>query len=214
MNPLGHFSRILVLAPHTDDGELAAGGSIARWLRTGTEVHYVAFSGCQSSVPEGWHPDVLLDEVKAATKVLGVPPEHLRVFDFQVRHFANVRQEILQTMVDLNAELEPDLVLMPSVEDLHQDHHVIAVEGTRAFKRRSILAYEVPWNNIQFRNECYVPLAEEDVEAKLEAVKAYESQAARDYTSAEFLRSQMRFRGTQIGVPYAEAFDVVRWILA
>ncbi len=207
------FSKVLVLAPHTDDGELAAGGSIARWTREGAEVHYVAFSGCQSSVPEGWHPDVLLDEVKAATKVLGVVPENLEVLDFEVRRFASVRQELLQTMVDLNAALEPDLVLMPTVEDLHQDHHVVAIEGRRAFKRRSILAYEAPWNNIQFRTECFVTLSEEDVQTKLDAVKAYESQSQRDYVNDDFLRSQLRFRGTQIGVPYAEAFEVVRWIV-
>ena len=206
-------TEILVLAPHTDDGELAAGGSIARWIRDGANLHYVAFSGCQSSVPEGWHPDVLLDEVKEATRILGVPPENLRVLDFEVRHFASVRQEILQTMVDLNAELQPDLVLMPIVEDLHQDHHVVAIEGRRAFKQTSILAYETPWNNIQFRTECFVTLGEEDVKAKLEAVKAYESQAARDYVAQDFLRSQLRFRGTQIGVPYAEAFEVVRWVV-
>src|SRR5699024_12177975 len=36
-------STILVLAPHTDDGELGCGGSIARFIREGHEVHYVAF---------------------------------------------------------------------------------------------------------------------------------------------------------------------------
>ena len=30
--------RVLVLAPHTDDGEFGAGGTIARWLSEGDEV--------------------------------------------------------------------------------------------------------------------------------------------------------------------------------
>src|SRR5690606_1276429 len=96
---------ILVLAPHTDDGELGAGGSIARWAAEGRDIHYVAFSACQSAVPDGWPEDVLRREVAAATQVLGIEPDRLRVLDFDVRLFARDRQEILQAMVDLNAEL-------------------------------------------------------------------------------------------------------------
>ena len=33
----------LILAPHTDDGEFWAGGSIARWIEEGNNVYYVAF---------------------------------------------------------------------------------------------------------------------------------------------------------------------------
>jgi N-acetylglucosamine malate deacetylase 1 len=213
MPTLLDFERILILAPHTDDGEFACGGSIARWTSRGVEVHYIAFSDCHQSVPDGWPADVLVKEVKEATATLGVKPEHLRVLDFEVRRFATARQEILQTMVDLDAELQPDLVLLPALDDLHQDHHTVALEGLRAFKRRSMLAYEVPWNNIQFRTECFVSLEQEHVDKKLEAIKAYRSQQHRVYSDPEFLRSQLVFRGTQIGVRYAEAFDVVRWVI-
>ncbi|HEU4977499.1 MAG TPA: hypothetical protein VFT42_01245, partial [Solirubrobacteraceae bacterium] len=142
-----------------------------------------------------------------------IPGENVRVLGFEVRQFASARQEILQTMVDLQAELTPDLVLMPSVDDLHQDHYTIAMEGLRAFKRGSILAYEVPWNNIQFRTECFVSVDDEAVEAKVRAIGCYASQGHRLYSDPEYIRSQLRFRGTQSGQRYAEAFDVVRWIL-
>ncbi|MEO8151003.1 MAG: PIG-L family deacetylase, partial [Bacteroidia bacterium] len=36
--------KVLVLAPHTDDGELGCGGSINRKIEEGSEVYYVAFS--------------------------------------------------------------------------------------------------------------------------------------------------------------------------
>ena len=32
------FSKILVLAPHTDDGELGVGGSIAKFIEEGKEI--------------------------------------------------------------------------------------------------------------------------------------------------------------------------------
>ena len=50
--------------------------------------------------------------------------------DFEVRTFPAARQEILEILVGINSELEPDLVLMPSLGDIHQDHETIAREGT------------------------------------------------------------------------------------
>lgn len=211
--PTAPGQTILVLAPHTDDGELGAGGSIARWAQEGHDIHYVAFSACQTAIPDGWPEDVLRSEVAEATRELGIAPDHLRVLDFDVRLFARDRQEILQAMVDLNKELAPDLVLLPSPEDLHQDHSVVATEGLRAFKRTSIMAYEIAWNNIAFRTTSFVTLQEEHVAAKLRALECYRSQADRPYADPEFLRSQMRYHGVQAGVRFAETFDVLRWIL-
>ena len=205
--------RILVLAPHTDDGEFGAGASMSKWIREGHEIYYVAFSGCQASVPKGWPPDILSRELREAAAVIGIPPDNVRILDFKVRNFASVRQDILDTLVSIKGELNPDLVLMPSVEDLHQDHYTVAMEGLRAFKTISILAYEVPWNNLRFRNEAFVVVSEECCETKLAAIACYKSQSGRPYTKPDYIRAQLRFRGTQIAANYAEAFEVVRWIL-
>ena len=48
---------ILVLAPHTDDGELGLGGTISRLIEDGKKVTYVAFSTAQQSVPERYLED-------------------------------------------------------------------------------------------------------------------------------------------------------------
>ena len=97
--------KILVLAPHTDDGEFGAGATIARWLEEGDEVHYAAFSLCEESVPEGWPKDILEKEVRQATSVLGIEGSRLHLFRFTVRRFANSRQEILEELVQLNRDL-------------------------------------------------------------------------------------------------------------
>lgn len=204
---------ILVLAPHTDDGELGAGGSIARWAEEGHDIHYVAFSACQTAIPDGWPTDVLRNEVTEATKQLGIRPDRLHVLDFEVRRFARDRQEILQSMVELNRELEPGLVLLPTPDDLHQDHQVVAGEGLRAFKQTSMLAYEIAWNNISFRTTSFVKLEQRHLDAKLAALACYASQASRPYADPEFLRSQVRYHGVQAGVKYAETFDVLRWVI-
>jgi len=206
-------STILVLAPHTDDGELGCGGSIARFIREGHEVHYVAFCSCDESLPEGMAPGTLRAEVLRATKVLGIPEERVTVLDFRVRYLAEQRQEVLQHMVDLNRHLEPNIVFCPTREDLHQDHGVVAAEAMRAFKARTILGYEMPWNNITFDANMLITLEEQDVNLKVAALAEYESQRHRPYITERYIRGLSHSRGVTISQEYAEAFTLYRGVL-
>jgi N-acetylglucosamine malate deacetylase 1 len=204
--------RILVLAPHTDDGEFGCGASLARFLAEGHDVHYVAFSDAEKSVPAGLPPDILRDEVACATNVLGIPSKNLRVLDFEVRTFPAFRQEILEAMVKLNAELDPSMVFLPSSNDTHQDHQTVSAEGFRAFKRTSIFGYELPWNNLTFTSSAFIVVDEAHVQAKINALQCYKSQSERSYATGDFVRSMAKVRGTQIGVPFAEAFEAIRLV--
>jgi LmbE family N-acetylglucosaminyl deacetylase len=174
------FNRIITLAPHTDDVELGAGGTIARWVEEGKEIFYIAFSTAEKSVPPGFAKNILEQEVKAATEVLGIPSENLIIYKFEVRTFPNFRQNILEILVDLREKLKPELVMLPSLNDVHQDHHIIAQEGIRAFKNTTILGYEQPWNLLSFSSQAFVTLQKKHLDKKLEAISCYQSQKHRD----------------------------------
>lgn len=206
--------RVLVLAPHTDDGEFGCGGSIARFVEEGRDVYYVAFSAAEKSVPAGMPFDILRSEVRAATKVLGIPERNLIVLSYPVREFPQHRQGILDDMIRLNGEIRPDMILLPSVQDTHQDHSTVAQEGFRAFKKSTMLGYELPWNNLSFHTNAFVFLQDRHLDRKIEALGCYQSQMDRPYASEEFIRSLARTRGGQIGQRYAEVFEVIRWILS
>lgn len=215
-------SKVLVLAPHTDDGEFGVGGTIVRLLEQGKEVWCAAFSACEESVPKGFPKNVLEKEVRKATRVLGVADDHLFVYAFPVRHFQEHRQAILDKIIALRDTIRPDLVFMPSVYDVHQDHQTIFEEGVRAFKQSSsMLGYEEPWNNVHMsankhidpRESYFICLEERHVKKKIEAIRAYKSQVNRVYANKDFIRSLARVRGAQIAVPYAEAFQVIRIIV-
>src|SRR3954462_10495968 len=175
------WRRALVLAPHTDDGEFGCGGTMTRLVDAGCEVRYVAFSIATRSLPEGFPPDTLAREVEDATAELGISRENLTVHDFDVRTFPEDRQDILELLVALWEEWRPDAVFQPSLHDIHQDHQVIAAEGLRAFKRTTILGYEIPWNNFDFAYQAYVALQQPHLERKAEALSKYASQQHRRY---------------------------------
>jgi len=196
------FDNVLVLSPHTDDGELATGGTIARFIESGSNVHFVAFSA--------WR-QVLKDECEASLRTLGV--NDYAILDFPRRHFPEKRQEILQYLYDLNQERKIDLVLTPSLSDLHQDHQAVTNEALRAFKHSSILGYELPWNHIEFRENGFMSLQKKHVDLKLEALWCYETQYKRPYFNKDYLIGLIRSRGLHVGVEYAEAYEVIKLIL-
>jgi LmbE family N-acetylglucosaminyl deacetylase len=204
--------RVLVLAPHTDDGELGAGATIAKFREQGSEVCYVAFSACETVQTEPPF-DRLRGECREATSRLGIAQENVHILDFEVRHFLRDRQGILDAMVRVNKEFQPDLVLGPSPDDVHQDHSVVATEMWRAFKRTSMLGYELPWNTTKFETSCFVEVQRRHVDSKIDAIAAYESQAARPYVDPELTASLLRVRGISAGLEYAEAFTVYRWFV-
>ncbi|MCZ8285139.1 MAG: PIG-L family deacetylase, partial [Bacteroidia bacterium] len=157
--------------------------------------------------------DILITEVKSATKVLGIKPSNLILYQYEVRKFNYERQAILEDMVKLNNQIKPDLVFMPCENDVHQDHHTIFQEGLRAFKFTTILCYELPWNNFSLNTVSFIHLSETQLDTKIKALKEYKSQAHRSYASEEFIRALAITRGTQIGTRYAETFEVKRWII-
>ncbi len=203
---------ILVLAPHTDDGEFGCGGTINKLISEGNMVYLAAFSACQQSVLPQFPSDILITEVKAATLKLGIKAENLILFNYDVRTFNYRRQDILDDLIKLRTQLKPDMVFIPSLNDIHQDHKTIAEEGLRAFKFSTLLCYEMPWNNITFSTSSFFILNEANIKAKVDALQEYKSQEHRTYANEKFIRSLATTRGVQIGSEYAEAFEVLRWI--
>ena len=166
---LNEITTALVIAPHTDDGEFGCGGTIARLINEGITIHYVAFSACQKSVLPQYSPDILITELNDATKVLGIKKENLHLLEYDVRTFNSKRQEILEDIIILKNKIKPDLVFIPSLNDIHQDHSTIAIEAVRAFKFTNILSYEIPWNNFSFTNTSFFILNENHINIKISA---------------------------------------------
>jgi LmbE family N-acetylglucosaminyl deacetylase len=157
--------------------------------------------------------DILKIEVQKATSKLGIQKDNLIIFNYEVRKLNYARQEILEELISLRKKVPFDLVLMPSLKDIHQDHTTIAQEGLRAFKNITILGYELIWNNLSFDTTSFVKLENKHIQTKCNALKEYKSQEGRDYMSEEFIFALAKTRGVQIGCKYAESFEVIRWVM-
>ncbi len=201
---------ILVLSSHTDDAEIAAGGTIAKWVEQGCLVFHRAFSPAVISLPSGTESETTVKEFDAAQRILGTSG---CIGAFPARTLPEYRQEILDLIIKDANDINPDLVLGPSMFDCHQDHQIVAEEMIRAFRRcAEILSYEHPRNDRGFTPRAWCELSESHVDKKLEAIAAYKSQIQKEHSflDKDSIRAILRYRGMQINTEFAEAFEVIR----
>lgn len=126
--------RIIVFAPHPDDETLGCGGTIAKRLFEGYDVLIVimtdgrhAFSKVlniyTNPAPEELK-EIRKEEVKRATKILGVPEENLIFLDFEDgtlnSHEKQVEEKVAE-ILEKNSHVE---VYLPCKQDCHPDHHL------------------------------------------------------------------------------------------
>lgn len=210
------FDNVLILSPHTDDGELGCGGLISRLIEEKKNILWVVFSTAEDSIPDHLPKDILKNEFKNVCASLGLAEKNYKIFNYSVRKLDEKRQDILELLVKIRKEFKPDVVIGPSLHDFHQDHQVVSLEMVRAFKSAAtVIHYELPWNHVKFDTQLFIKLDERHVQKKLELIKLYESQflIQRPYFSEAFIKGLASTRGAQIGIQYAEAFEVTRWTM-
>jgi len=115
-------------------------------------------------------------------------------------------------------QIQPDLVLTHTRDDLHQDHRLACELTWNTFRDHLILEYEVPkWDGDLGRPNLYVPLTEDVVADKLELVlRHFPTQAGKHWYDDETFRGLMRLRGLECAAPsrYAEAFYAPKVMLS
>lgn len=210
------MKKILILSPHTDDAELGCGGSIIKFIEEKHQIMWHVFSSAEDSLPENLPKDTLKKEFLNVCSELNLNNDQFVIDNYSVRRLDESRQEILETLVKIRNTFSPDLVIGPSLNDFHQDHQVIANEMIRAFKTTSsIICYELPWNHITFTNQMFIKLKKEHIEKKYNILSNYKSQLIKNrrYFSKEFINGLAKTRGIQVNTEFAEAFEVIRWII-
>lgn len=197
------YKNVLLLSPHTDDIELGCGGTVSKLLENKCVIHWVVFTRPRTEV---------VNEFLEVTKMLGM--NTYEILEFKIRDLQIHRQEILDKLISIKNVFNPELVICPSINDFHQDHQVIASETIRAFKTSSsIISYELPWNYITFNTQLFCKLRKYHVDQKWEFLRHYKTQMEKRYFDKEAIYGLARIRGVQCDSDYAEAFEVIRWIV-
>ena len=197
--------RVLFLGAHPDDIEIGCGALIHHISRI-SQVHCVTFSDNQQN-PLLKH---VVDEQYRSMAVLGIPKERAPYGPFATRVFPHARQEILEYMLKLRADVEPDIIFVHSRQDVHQDHLTMTEEALRAYRGITLLGYDVVRSSYGFFPHFLVEVDEEDVQAKIKALSQYATYSDKYYFDPELTRSIMVRHGALAERRFAEGFDILR----
>jgi len=207
---------VLAIGGHADDLELGAGGSLAKHASAGDNVHVVLVTHSGYSSYDGTlvrRKEVALQEARHAGRILGIK-------SFTCLNYETKLVEFDVTLIeDLNREVDKrhvDLVYTHWTGDINQDHSAIA-KATLVAARNipRILMYRSNWYKSveNFDNNFYVDISDH-LETKVASIRAHESELGKRGNSwIDFVKHQNRNSGIELGVEYAESFQLVKWLI-
>ena len=106
----------------------------------------------------------------------------------------------------------PETILTHTVNDTHQDHRQVGWASVSAFRNApKVLAFETPRVTAAFSPTYFVDITNCVVD-KWNALKCHLSQQTKRYITYESMINLASFRGSQVSLPAAEAFEVVRYV--
>lgn len=214
--------RILVFAPHNDDEVLGVGGTIAKMSKL-NEVFVCEVTSSKS--PESLQR--LRSEAKKAHTLLGVKEAFF--LDLPVVGIReSTQREVNKKFSDVVLAVKPHIVFIPHEGDMHTDHietsnaAMVALRPLINPQLEAILSYETlsetGWNTPNVKNtftpNMWVDITQ-SIETKKNAMLCYQSQL-REYPHPRSIRAiyaLAEYRGSTVGVEYAESFMLIRGVL-
>ena len=216
--------KILIISPHADDEILGCGGTISKYNKMGIDISVLILTNANKGAPEIFSKNdiqAIRKESKSANKFIGTKKlffENLPGLTLNQYPIYKI-SELINKYI---SNIKPEIVFIPSSNDLHLDHKIIfnASKVSLRFNKKSsikkILSYEVlsetEWNENEnsFSPNYFVKLNESDVNNKVKSFLKYKSQVKKypHPRSKEVIITLAKVRGSQVFMKYAEAFKV------
>ncbi len=216
--------KIIVISPHPDDETLGAGGFISKLVKEKNKIKILTVSGHLPPLYKKEDYELTISEAVKAYEVLGI-----KDYAFMNIPATFVRDEPISKLngeiSSFFEEFQPQIVLCP-FPDRHIDHRVIfdsvmvasrpvgvgkKIELLAAYETLSETHWNAPYVEPNFNHNLIVDISEQ-IEHKLNALRLYESQINEKEgpRSIDAVRALAKFRGSQAGFAYGEAFYIIR----
>jgi LmbE family N-acetylglucosaminyl deacetylase len=183
-----------------------------KFIKSGAKVYSIHFTMPESCVTtrEGFAPHSTDHE--RVLKYLGVS-NGIDVPKYEDKHLAENAQDIRDALWGLKKEINPDLVICPARNDMHQDHKVISEACLTIFRdTATILGCEVLRSaGPDFHANYFIKLTDDEAQKKIDALSRYYFQVAvrPHFFFKKAFEAQMLVRGIQCGCKHAEGFELI-----
>lgn len=201
-----------------DDIEFGCGGTISKYS-TISNFKILVLTANRKSYHGEIQEERDVNEQKEAVKCLGLNANDIEInYEIAGQMFPEHRQLVLEELYRVKKEFNPDIVFVPSHNDVHQDHKTVAFSAFKTFKRETLIGYEIINSSCGFNPNLYIQLSENDICRKAKAIGCYRSQndgetTTSDYFSENTIKSLAITRGARYGTAYAEGFELYHMFL-
>ena len=219
---------ILIVVAHTDDETFGMGGTIIKHANLGDSIFGVSLTNGVSSRDNQSKLDISNRRYSAenASKILGLKWfENANFPDNELDKESLLK--IVKFIEKVKNKLNPTIIYTHSAADLNIDHRIVANAVLTAFRPlanetfKEIRAFEIPSATDyghksltnSFNPNLYVDISE-TIEKKIKAIECY-SNEIKDYPNSRSIQgitNIAKYRGNQVGLKCAEAFEILRRI--
>jgi N-acetylglucosamine malate deacetylase 1 len=218
--------KVLIIAPHPDDECLGLGGTIAKFIQEGHDVHLLIVSGHLPPLYERKDYDQTIIEARNAFNILGL--ENSTFLEIPATQIGDIPvHELNKKFTDIIDNLQPQIVFCP-YPDRHIDHRIVfessmvatrpvgsgkSIEILGAYETLSETHWNAPHIEPNFTPNWVIDISN-FIDYKVKALECYKSQIS-DFPgprSIEAVKSLAHFRGSQAGFAYGEGIQIIRKI--
>jgi N-acetylglucosamine malate deacetylase 1 len=220
---------VLAISAHPDDETLGCGGSLLRHASDGDKLHWLILT---RAFTPNWTQEVVdreSTEVAQVAESYGMCSVHRE--DFRTMSLDSIPVSNLIDAVRAAIEASrPQIVYLPHFGDVHTDHgavftatmsvlksfymHKFGVQQVLSFETLSSTEAAPPHTYRSFLPTVYRNISPH-LERKIQIMSMYSTEEQPDLypRGASAIRALARYRGSTIGVEYAEAFSLIRQVL-
>ena len=221
--------KILVVASHPDDEIIGCGGTLLKYKKKKYDIKFVfTFLGNDlrksSNVKLRVENNRRINESIKVTKRLGVSEPIFLDHLVKNKNDRNFKSELNKNILKIIKTYEPEIIFTHTYKDIHNDHrdtfeavHIATRPQNKLKHLKKILMFEIPSSTENyFLNERFSPnhwvSIDREIKSKISLLKIYKEEML-EYPNSRSLKAienLCKFRGNQISMNYAEAFEILR----
>ena len=218
---------IVVISAHPDDEILGVGGTLLKHKKNGDKIYWLITTNIFEN--QGFSKERISSrqkEIKKISEALSV--EKVFMLDYPTMSLSTSSLiEMVPKISKIFTEIEPEIVYCLNRSDAHSDHRITfdaVMACTKSFRYpfiKQVLMYECISETEfapQLPEKVFIPNYFVDIssflEEKMNLMKIYESELGKHPfpRSLKNIEALATFRGASVGVEYAEAFQLIKYI--
>lgn len=219
-------NNILIITAHPDDELLWVWWTILRHKNNWDEVNILVLSNWEDSRWEGADSNKRITQANLVSKKLWI--NSLYIDNLPDNGFDSVPLlNIAQVIEKYTYDIKPNIIYTHHANDLNIDHQLtfqavltacrpqpwFCVKKILTFETLSSTEWQTKTSENIFKPNYYVDI-EQYIDEKIEIMKIYKDELKKypHPRSIEWIRILAQYRGLEVGLKYAEAFEIIRQI--